>query len=489
MKKENKNRQTQELLDNSDYVILDNPLASPKFIRAIKRGEYQPLSLKDTYTPKLFYEIVSRINAGLLEGVTSNENIVIEVLTKEFAQNIGAISNSNFYADIKKVAEYLSDIKIDFKGLDGLNTRVGVVVKTKTDEKGKIVLYVDSELATRILEVKEKSNFSFLKSNLFKLQNGQAIRLYPFLKSWANHGKYVTDLERFKTQFGYDTSGYVKYSNLEKKVLIPAIGEINEKTDILVSYEPTGENLDSSRPKVKGLIFTIKLKEPPLKVIEPVTITEAMPESRPNELSTLYTIFTGLKFDPFARLSREAAEATIRQWVDKNGYDAVYNGLIRVKETYTGEIKNPIGFFSNSYFKENKDYLKQKGQSTNEQLKKNQDKQTVELIKSIQEDYRKRREEQLILLYNEASEEQQNMAFEIIRNAQQNMINGRNIALDTKGKINTFGVLQAGAMFAEAQKKGADYRQPRYANYVLKNHNIHIGFDHNDEVVYLKNGE
>jgi hypothetical protein len=163
--------------------------------------------------------------------------------------------------------------------------------------------------------------------------------------------------------------------------------------------------------------------------------------------------------------------------------------LIRAKETYTGEIKNPIGFFSNSYFKENKDYLKQKGQSTNEQLKKNQDKQTAELIKSIQESYRKRRDELLEEMYNQASDEQKRLAFEIIKDAPKNIMNGRNIALDQKGKLNTFGVLQAGSMFAEAQGKGVGYRQPKYINHILEKHNIQIRFDHNDEVVYLNNVE
>jgi uncharacterized protein with von Willebrand factor type A (vWA) domain len=183
-------------------------------------------------------------------------------------------------------------------------------------------------------------------------------------------------------------------------------------------------------------------------------------------------------------MSKETIEATLMQWVNKNGYDAVYNGLIRAKDTYNSEIKNPIGFFSSSYFKENKDYINHKSQSKEEQLKKQQEKQTVELIRKIQEDYRKRRDEQLVQLYNEASEEQKIMAFSIIKDALQNVINGRNIALDQKTKqLNSFGILQAGEMFAEAQKKGAEYRQTRYTSYILKHHNIQIHFNKNDEVV------
>jgi plasmid replication initiation protein len=260
--------QIESLQNDANYVIGDNPISTAKFMRAISKGEYKPLSVKDTYTPKLFYEMVSRIKPQDLENIKINENIEIEIEVKKFAEAIGAINNNNFYNDIKNTAEYLSDIKVVFKTYDGFNTRVGLVSKTKTDEKGKITLYVDSELARKILDVKDNGNFSFLKSNVFVLQSGQAIKLYPFLKSWLNKGIYTTypkdgktGLETFKEQLGYNTSGYIRYNTFRSKVLEPAITEINEKTDINVSYQPTGDNLDSKKPRIDGLIFYIKAKD------------------------------------------------------------------------------------------------------------------------------------------------------------------------------------------------------------------------------------
>ena len=103
--------------------------------------------------------------------------------------------------------------------------------------------------------------------NFFKLKTSQAIKLYQFFKSWLNKGEYITyataektGLQVFKEQFGFNTKGYERYGNFKKYVLDPATEEINEKTDIIVSYQTTGENLESQRPRVKGLIFYIKSK-------------------------------------------------------------------------------------------------------------------------------------------------------------------------------------------------------------------------------------
>ena len=63
-----------DLQNNPDYVVLNNPLAVPKFIRKISRGKERTLS--EVYTPKIFFEIVSRLTPMHLdtEGGRLREN-------------------------------------------------------------------------------------------------------------------------------------------------------------------------------------------------------------------------------------------------------------------------------------------------------------------------------------------------------------------------------------------------------------------------------
>ena len=46
---------------NTDVVILNNPLSAPKLILKLGRGKGNKLQLSEVYTPKLFYDIISRI--------------------------------------------------------------------------------------------------------------------------------------------------------------------------------------------------------------------------------------------------------------------------------------------------------------------------------------------------------------------------------------------------------------------------------------------
>ena len=107
------------------------------------------------------------------------------------------------------------------------------------------------------------------------------------------------------------------------------------------------------------------------------------------------------------------------QWIDKNGYDAVYNGLMRAKDTYKNEIKNPIGFFSGNYFKEYKDYIKQKEEAKEEQKRAKEEQahkeQQARKLKIILDDFKNREFEYFVKLYNEQSEEIQQAYIEEVK--------------------------------------------------------------------------
>jgi hypothetical protein len=199
------------LQNDEDYILLNNPLSSPKFIRTIGKGQNKKeLAINETYTPKVFYEIVSRLKPEHLEGIKRTESVKFDISIKQFLEEIGA-NTKNYRHLIDSVDDVQSTL---LKWKEGTET-ITVAIITKSihnDKTGKIELYVDSDLAKRVLEVREKENFSFLKSNVFRLQNAQAIKLYPFFKSWANYGKgYEVEIESFKSDFGYSTSGYKKF--------------------------------------------------------------------------------------------------------------------------------------------------------------------------------------------------------------------------------------------------------------------------------------
>ena len=314
-----------------------------------------------------------------------------------------------------------------------------------------------------------------MKSNIFRLQNAQAIKLYPLFEKWLFNGGYVTDLERFKNDFGYNTSGYKRFNKIETYILQPAIEEINQKTNLLVNYQPTGDNLESKRPRIKGLIFTIKSKPKLLKTAEKnqVQSQNSSSQNDKNQLSTLYTIFRELKFEATTRLSREAAEATIRQWVEKNGYGAVYSGLIRAKDTYKEVIKNPAGFFGGNYFQNHKHYLEQKQESLLQQQREKEEKAQEEhrfrKLKLMIEDFRKRESDHFTKLFDKLSQEEKAEKIEALENKIKYLKNG---------ELNKTGIFLIGEAIAISTGYDA---QKTFQNLAKRDYNTNVLFDQDDK--------
>lgn len=489
----------ESLQNSSDFVILNNPLASPKFVRKISKTETKAISVKEIYAPKLFFEVASRLKPADLEQIKVTESVAIEINIKQFAEAIGSTNSSNFYTDIRNTAEYLSDLKMSFVGNDGLLTTVGVFNKTKTDEKGKIIVFVDGELAQRILDVREKGNFSFLKEYIFGLKTGQAIKLYPFFKSWLNHGRYETGLDRFKEQFGYNTSGYRFWNNFEAKVLKSATEEINEKTDIIVTYETTGENLDGLRPRVTGLIFWITAKEKtkilptgevhtatPKATIEPTpepieatppqeqpkpAPAQAVATANPNEPTTTEITILISKID--SKITPEQIELLIELYNPVRVWEMAKQAGIEHKKN---PIKNLIGFIKNSA-----DMLglglwkKEQNKKEQEETKvkqANEKEQEQVIVQRIIDSYDKRANDEFKKKYQSMTEQERN---EIIDKLKQQKWTEK---LFKDGQLTQDGIVYVGqvALF------GNDYdRRQKIINYALKFHNVQLKHDYNQK--------
>ena len=386
--------------NNPDYLIFNNPLANPKFIRRISKNE--SVSVDDIYTRKLFIEIASRLKPSHLFGMEQNESVCFTIHIKDFLERIG-VTHKKGYNYLIESAEMLQTTLLKWR--EGkLEVSTTIISQMIHDEgSGKIQLFIVRDLAQKILEVNERENFSFLKENFFRLQNSQSIKLYPFFKSWLNKGFYEIDIERFKIQFEYNTSGYLKFSNLEKRVLIPAIEEINDKTDIFITYQKRGTNLDKLRPKITGLLFVIKLKDKTpfseqdefIKQIEFKSFSEMMEplkqEEEPDNNTRLYALFKKVNLQEKPEVN--TIEIEIDAYVDKYGRELVedcFNALIDKKIA----VRSMAYFSTRNLFEQHEGYTKQKRKKAEE--KKQKIKQEAERV-NRQEELKR-----LVMLFKEA---------------------------------------------------------------------------------------
>jgi len=102
-----------------------------------------------------------------------------------------------------------------------------------------------------------KKNFTdFALMIILGLNSKYSIRLYQLLHQYKSTGYRVDYLEDLREKLGVEKNEYKRFEAFERRVLSPAVLEINEKTDLQVWYEKgkTGR-------KITHIIFHIDLKE------------------------------------------------------------------------------------------------------------------------------------------------------------------------------------------------------------------------------------
>ncbi|RDB02733.1 replication initiation protein [Runella aurantiaca] len=265
MAKKNNLEYIQDLQNNSEVVILNNPIATPTFIRQLSKSK--KAEINEVYTPKLFYEIASRLKPSDLENLSRNSNIVLTLEIKDFLKSIQT-TNTSGYSYLIDSIKMLQTTLVEW--VEGRETIIVPIISQSVHkhDSGKIDLYISHDLAKQILQVRETENFSFFKKNVFALQTTRSIKLFPFFSSWKNYGRPIeVDLKSFKEKLGFNKAVYSRFSSLKKHVIDPAIQEINDKTDLFVKYELLGNNLESKKPRVTGIRFWVWEKKN-LKALE-----------------------------------------------------------------------------------------------------------------------------------------------------------------------------------------------------------------------------
>lgn len=112
------------------------------------------------------------------------------------------------------------------------------------------------ECITR-LDGAEQFFTQYLLSQTANLNSVYSVRLYELLIQWKTAGKTpVFELLLFRGQMGLDDNEYKAMNDFKKRVLDLAVNEINEKTDLTVSYTQ-----EKKGRLIHGFKFTVKQKQ------------------------------------------------------------------------------------------------------------------------------------------------------------------------------------------------------------------------------------
>lgn len=120
--------------------------------------------------------------------------------------------------------------------------------------KGIIELEFSKKLIPYLLQLKEKFTRYQLK-NILHLSNKHSIRIYELLKQYENIGNRTFTVDELKKILMLEGQ-YKAFTDFDKRVLKPTMEEINDYTDLKVSYE----KIKKGRA-IHSIKYKIELKE------------------------------------------------------------------------------------------------------------------------------------------------------------------------------------------------------------------------------------
>ena len=193
------------------------------------------------------------------QGITSDSKL--EIHANDYASQFH-VTKEAAYKALKTAVNNLFERQFSFKE----ETKKGIgVVRSRWVSRIK---YIDD---SAILEITfapdvvplitrlEKHFTSYQIQQVTQLTGKYAIRLYELLIAWREVGKVPQiELSEFRAKLGVEDDEYKAMNHFKSRVLEPSIKQINQHTDITVSYEQHKKGRT-----ITGFSFKFKQKQQP----------------------------------------------------------------------------------------------------------------------------------------------------------------------------------------------------------------------------------
>ena len=233
----------------NELVVKDNLLINASY------------NLEVTEQRLILLAIINARQTG--NGITADSKL--EIHASDYASRFD-VTNDGAYKALKNAVLNLFDRQFSFKEEDK-NGKIGTV-KSRWVSRIK---YIDDSATLEItfapdvvpLITRLEQHFtSYQIKQVSQLTGKYAIRLYELLIAWREVGKVPQiNLAEFRNKIGVEDDEYMRMSDFKIRVLEPSIKQINEHTDITVTYEQHKKGR-----LISGFSFKLKQKQQAKKI-------------------------------------------------------------------------------------------------------------------------------------------------------------------------------------------------------------------------------
>ena len=225
-------------------VVKDNALINASY------------NLEVTEQRLILLAIISARETGA--GITSDSKL--EIYASDHSKQFNVTKEASYKA-LKSAVNNLFERQFSFqeetkKGVGTVRSRWVSRIKYIDDSAILEITFAPDvvPLITRL----EKHFTSYQIIQVAQLTGKYAIRLYELLIAWREVGKVPPlELSEFRKQLGVEDHEYKAMNHFKSRVLEPSIKQINEHTDIIVTYEQHKKGR-----LITGFSFKFKQKKP-----------------------------------------------------------------------------------------------------------------------------------------------------------------------------------------------------------------------------------
>ena len=179
----------------------------------------------------------------------------------EFVKDFGLESNKNAYQELRDGAHELQGIfiTIEEKLKDGStelsNIPILIKVTRNDDKKSYICVSFHPDMMPYLMNLKNRFLIYEMK-NILRLPSPYSVRIYELAKQYEKLKSRIISVEELKSFLGIEDK-YPKYSNFKARIIEKSVQDINQHTDINLSYE----ELKEGRRVAKLRFFIMKKQE------------------------------------------------------------------------------------------------------------------------------------------------------------------------------------------------------------------------------------
>ena len=232
-------------MKSSDLIVKDN---------ALIRSRYHLTELEQR-------TLLLAIITARKENIEITPYTEIEVYASDYSE-IYSCSLNTAYEALKLASSKLFDRYFTYTQEQG--KQLGKV-KSRWVQKithfcnAKITIQLSADLIPFITDL-EKNFTMYEIKQISNLNGAYAIRIYELCASWKNLRKKKSTLVELRDWLEIPKESYSRPYNFKQRVIKPSIDEINQKTDLNVSFEPIKKGRETI-----GFNFNIKMKNDRIK--------------------------------------------------------------------------------------------------------------------------------------------------------------------------------------------------------------------------------